>query len=95
MSAKKCIGAKCPYFGIKKVDNKNRFVCKTEQYPVSQDILLSEIEEAGREYNKTHKTPMEPCSYWATTKECSEREYKQTIAALLKQLQEAEIQPQF
>jgi hypothetical protein len=96
MSVKKCIAAKCPFLKISMSnadDKRGRFICKTDEYSQKRDVLISEIEYAGKQYNAIRKGHIEPCSVWENVEECSNEEYKKAVRILWALEKETIMQP--
>jgi len=92
MSIKKCIVVNCPRLAIiLRGEDRGQFICKTESGAKLKPVLVSEIIEAGKEYNSKSASYIEPCSFWIGQQECSEEDYKKATRALWKKAQSLEM----
>ncbi len=90
MSVKKCIAVQCPHLSIiVKSKNRGQFTCESGKK--EKTVLVSEVIQAAKEYNKKVKNPIEACSFWEGHQECSEAEYRKTTRNLWKQVQSLEM----
>lgn len=92
MSVRKCIAAECPFLSLS-LDNDRRhvFVCATDYMSKLSAVPVSEVVEAGREYNRWVREPVEPCSFWEGVEECSQEDYRRAVSQLRRQLSDVVI----